>query len=214
MSFFSRMFIGTDREFGGIEMDAVLVEQYEMSSTPTEHPVDKKSDITDHIIRQPKGYLIQGVVTDTPMGLLDALSQIGETATAAINFIRENLLDDTPVTTPTSRSNAAFQALVALWQDGILFDVQTGMGLYPDMAILNIQVTVDQNTAGCLNFAARLRHISRVSLLTVGDPATTTDNLEEGTLKEGAEPIKKEGLKQKVTKIADSIENSVRGFFS
>lgn len=211
MSFFSRMFIGTDREFGGIEMDAILVEQYDMSSVVTDHPVDIGADISDNIIRQPVGYLIQGLVTDTPMGLLAALEQIGATFAPAINFLRENLLGEEPAVEATSRSVAAFQALVALWQDGVVFDVQTGMGLYPNMAILNIQVSVDQNTAGCLNFTARLRHINRVRLLTTEDEAT---ELEEGAMQEGAEPVKKEGLKQKVTKLATSVTDSVKDFFS
>lgn len=211
MSFFSRMFIGTDREFGGIEMDAILTEQYDMSSTVTDHPVDIGSDISDHIIRQPVGYLIQGVVTDTPMGLLAALEQIGNTVNTAVNFLRENLLGEEPQNEATSRSLAAFQALVALWEDGVLFDVQTGMGLYQDMSILNIQVSVDQNTAGHLNFVARLRQIKRVAVLTTEEEANT---LAEGDLQEGAEPVKKEGLKQKVTKVAASVRDSVVGFFS
>lgn len=212
MSFFSRMFIGTDREFGGIEMDAVLVEQYAMSSTTTDHPVDKQADMTDHIIRLPKGYLIQGIVTDTPMGLLAAVEQLGNTASAAIDFLRANVLDDSPSIAPVSRSNAAFQALTALWEDGIVFDVQTGMGLYPDMAIVDIQVAVDQTTAAHLNFTARLKFIKRVALLTAGDEGTP-QNLEAGDMQEAAEPVKKEGLKQKVANLATSVENSVRKFF-
>lgn len=211
MSFFSRMFIGTDREFGGIEMDAVLVEQYDMSSTVTDHPVDIGSDISDHIIRQPIGYVIQGMVTDTPMGLIAALEQIGSTVGTALSFLRENLLGDEPQNEATSRSLAAFQALAALWEDGAVFDVQTGMGLYENMAILSIQVSVDQNTAGCLNFLARLRQIKRVAVLTTEEEANT---LAEGALQQGAEPIKKEGLKQKVTKVATSVRDSVAGFFS
>jgi len=214
MSFFSRMFIGTDREFGGIEMDAILVEQYQMSSVTTDHPVDRQADVTDHIIRQPKGYAIQGIVTDTPMGLLAALEQLGNTASAAINFVRENLLDESPSVAPVSRSNAAFQALTALWEDGIVFDVQTGMGLYPDMAILDIQVLVDQTTAGHLNFTARLKHMRRVPVMLVSGQEEANDQLAEGDMQEGAEPVKKEGLKQKVTKLVDSVENSVRDFFS
>jgi hypothetical protein len=211
MSFFSRMFIGTDREFGGIEMDAILVEQYAMSSTTTDHPVDKQADMTDHIIRLPKGYLIQGIVTDTPMGLLAALEQLGNTASAAINYLR-SIVDDTPSVAPVSRSNAAFQALTALWEDGIVFDVQTGMGLYPNMAIVDIQVTVDQEKAGHLNFTARLKFMNRVTLLTAGGPEAP-QNLEAGDMQEGAEPVKKEGLKQKITNVVTSVQNSVRNFF-
>lgn len=211
MSFFSRMFIGTDREFGGIEMDAVLVEQYDMSSTVTDHPVDIGSDISDHIIRQPVGYLIQGVVTDTPMGLVAALEQLGSNVNVALNFLRENLLGEEPRNEATSRSLAAFQALAALWEDGVVFDVQTGMGLYPNMAILSIQVSVDQNTAGHLNFVARLRQLNRVPVLTTEEESNT---LAGGELQEGGEPVKKEGLKQKVTKVATSVRDSVADFFS
>lgn len=211
MSFFSRMFIGTDREFGGIEMDAVLVEQYDMSSTVTEHPVDEGSDVADNIIRQPIGYLINGVVTDTPMGLVQALQQIGNTVTGIANFLKENLLGEEPDSEATSRSLAAFQALVQLWSDGVVFDVQTGMGLYENMAIVNIQVQVDQNTAGHLNFVARLRQIKRVKILTTDEEAA---NLQEGSMQEGAEPVKKEGLKQKVSNVAASVTESVTEFFA
>lgn len=215
MSFFSRMFIGTDRRFGpdvgGFEVDAVLLEQYNMSSVVTEHPVDIGADISDNIVRQPIGYVIQGVVTDTPMGLTQALQQIGATANSVLNFLKENVLGAEPDTEATSRSMAAFQALVALWSEGRLFDIQTGMGLYKNMAILDIQVSVDEKTAGHLLFTARLRQINRVAVLTTEDEL---NNLKEGSMQQGAEPVRREGLKQKITNMATSAKESVAGFFS
>lgn len=211
MSFFSRMFIGTDREFAGIEMDAILLEQYDLSSVTTDHPVDAGADVTDHIIRQPRGYVLQGVVTDTPMGLLAAADQIGSTVSSAVSFFRENVLGEDPVEQAVSRSTAAFLALVDLWERGAVIDIQTGMGLYPSMAILNIQVSVDEVRAGHLNFVARLRQIPRVQLVLVTAEGAS---LEEGPLKQGGEEPKKEGLKQKVTNVAASVKKSVTDFFS
>lgn len=209
MSFFSRMFIGTDREFGGIEMDAILSEQYEFSSTLTEHPVDSGSDIADHIIRNPRGYLLEGIVTDTPMGLLQAAQTIGNNASAVLEFLKLNVLGDDASQTPVSRSIAAFQALVELWQQGSVFNVQTGYGLVEDLAILNMQVRVDEQTAGHLRFVCRLRQIPRVSVAVSGEDL----NLGASTV-QSAEPTKKEGLKQKVTELATSVTNSVREFFN
>lgn len=211
MSFFSRMFIGTDREFGGIEMDAILQEDYELNSTTTDHPVDYEADVTDHIIRQPKIYSLQGVVTDTPMGLLAALEQIGNTVMGAVNFFKENVLGEEPAEEPVARSVAAFLALTELWEQKAVFDIQTGMGLYPDMTILNIRASVNQETAGHLRFTATLRQLNRVMVVTTD---TEPQELEEGELQEGGETPKKEGLKQKVTKLAKSVKDSVTDFFS
>jgi hypothetical protein len=212
MSFFSRMFIGTDREFAGIEMDAIIREQYDLSSQITDHPVDEGSEISDNIILSPRVYVMEAIVTDTPMGLLAALEQIGQTVSTVINYLKDAVLDTETENDATSRSLAAFQALVSLWEERSTFDVQTGMGLWQNMAILNIRVMVDQETAGKLHFYTTLRQVRKVKLVTSDDEAAPA--LEEGEIAEGGEPVKKEGLKQKVTKLVDSVEKSVRDFFA
>lgn len=213
MSFLSRMFIGTDREFGGIEMDAIISEQYDLSSDITDHPVDDGTDVSDNIILQPRLYVIEGIVTDTPMGLLAALEQIGNTVSNAYNYIKSAITGDESPSDATSRSLAAFQALVELWEARATFDVQTGMGLWENMAILNIRVAVDESNAGKLHFYATLRQVRKVKLLVTGGE-TEDAPLEEGATAEGGEPVKKEGLKQKVTNVLDSVESSVRDFFA
>lgn len=212
MSFFSRMFIGTDREFGGIEMDAIVREQYDLSSTITDHPVDDASEISDNILLSPRIYVLEAIVTDTPMGLLAALDQLGATVSAVMGYLKENLLGDEPQNDATSRSLAAFQALVALWEARQTFDVQTGMGLWPSMGILNIRVAVDQETAGKLHFYTTLRQVRKVKLVATDDAPAPA--LEEGALSEGGEPVKKEGLKQRVEKLSDSVTKSVKDFFA
>lgn len=212
MSFFSRMFIGTDRAFGGIEMDAVIREQYDLSSQITDHPVDEGSEISDNIILSPRVYVLEAMVTDTPMGLLAALEQIGQTVSTVVNFLRDAVMGTETANDATSRSLAAFQALVTLWETRSTFDVQTGMGLWTNMAILNIRVAVDQETAGVLHFYTTLRQVRKVQLVTTLNEAAPA--LEPGPIAEGGEPVKKEGLKQKTIKVLDSVENSVRDFFS
>lgn len=213
MSFFSRMFIGTDREFGGIEVDAILVEQFQLSSITTDHPVDLGADITDHIINLPRLYSLEAVVTDTPMGLLAAAQQIGNTVNAAYSFIKTNLLggDDDEGTGGTSRSLAAFQALVELWRARQTFDIQTSLDLITDLAILDIQVMVDEETAGQLRFVVRMKQIRRVAITTTAD---TSANLQEGPVEQSGGTVRKEGLKQKVSKVVNSISDSVADFFS
>lgn len=212
MSFLSRMFIGTDREFAGIEMDAVIYEQYELSSLVTDHPVDEGMEISDTIINQPRIYTIEAVVTDTPMGLLQAIEQAGQTVSAVVGFLRENLLgQEVEYNDATTRSLAAFQSLVALWESKATIEVQTGMGLWSNLAILNIRVYVDQETAGKLHFVTTLRQLRKVPLVT---NETEEADLAEGEVSQAGGPVKKEGLKQQVTKIADSVTKSVRDFFA
>lgn len=212
MSFLSRMFIGTDREFGGIEMDAIVREQYDLSSQITDHPVDDASEISDNILLAPRVYILEAIVTDTPMGLLAALEQIGQTVSAVTNFLKENLLDEEVTSDATTRSLAAFQALVDLWEARATFDVQTGMGLWTSMGILNIRVMVDEENAGKLHFYTTLRQVRKVKL--VSSDETPPPALEEGPVSEGGEPVKKEGLKQKVEKLTDSVTKSVKDFFA
>ncbi|MCY1421971.1 hypothetical protein D9M71_376380 [compost metagenome] len=143
------------------------------------------------------------------MGLLQAVQTIGNNASKVLEFLKLNVLGDDASQTPVSRSITAFQGLVELWEKGTVFNVQTGYGLIENLAILNMQVRVDEQTAGHLRFVCRLRQIPRV-------PVAISDedlNLGASTI-ESAEPTKKEGLKQKVTELASSVTNSVKEFFN
>lgn len=52
---------------GAIEMDASLKELHSASSEIPKHPIEKGSDIADHVRRKPVTVRITGIVTNTPI---------------------------------------------------------------------------------------------------------------------------------------------------
>lgn len=208
MSFFQRLFIGTDRTFATIEVDAVIYENYGLSSQITAHPIDFGEEVADHIINNPRLYTIEAVTTDTPMGLLAALQAAGNNARNAINALSSAITGEDALAPATMRSVAAFQSLVALQESKMAINIQTGMGLWENMGIKDIQVRVDKETANCLRFTATLQQMRRVHSQIIGG-----DELAEGPVQESGEPVKREGLKQTITNVAASTREAVTRFF-
>src|SRR5690606_5338128 len=209
MSYFQRLFVGTDRTFATIEVDAVLLEQYDLSSTITDHPVDRGASVSDNIINNPRVYTIEAVVTDTPMGLLAALQTIGDNARAALGVLSSAILGGEAEAPATARSVAAFESLLALHEGRVVIDVQTGMGLWTDLAIQSIRVAVDEKTANHLRFTAVLRHVRRVSLQLLGEVTT----LEPGRVAESGAPVRREGFKQVIEDVSTSVQNAAARLF-
>lgn len=208
MSYFQRLLVGTDRNFATIEVDAVLLEQFEVSSQITSHPIDTGAEISDHVINNPRMYTIEAVVTDTPMGLLSALQTLGDNAAAALRYLTNGLGGDDSTAPATARSVAAFQSLMALWESKAAINVQTGMGLWENLVIQNIRVRVDKETANHLRFTAALQEVRRVPVMLLG-----AENLAPGPVEESAAPVKREGLKNGIQDAAASVQAAAGRFF-
>lgn len=208
MGYFQRLLVGTDRTFATIEIDAMLVEQYDLSSQITSHPVDRGANIADHVYNDPRIYTIEAVVTDTPMGVLAALQTLGDNARSALNYITSAITGEEAEAPATARSVAAFQSLVELWEAKIAINVQTGMGLWENLVIRNIRVRQDQETANHLRFTATLQQVNLTSVQIVGE-----ENLEEGPVEESASPVKNEGLKQDISNVTEAVRSAAGRFF-
>lgn len=209
MSYFQRLLVGTDRNFATIEVDAVISEQYDLTSQITSSPVDFGSEVADHIINDPRTYQIEAVVTDTPMAVLAALQAIGNNARAALNYLTSSITGGEAEAPATARSVAAFQSLVALWESKAVINIQTGMGLMENLAIQHIRVLVDVERANHLRFTAALKQVNRVYVQVVGD-----DTYAPGPVQESAAPVKREGLKHDIQETAESVQAAIAGFFS
>jgi len=212
-NFFQRLFIGTGTEFAGIELDAVLVEQFDVSAEITDHPVDIGSVVSDHAYINPESYILEGVVSDAPMSVLGAARQIGDNALNLLNSgfvnttgsILSALADPPPA---SKRSVAAYLSLLEVWRNLTVFNVQTAMGLKENLMIQNMTARVDNETANMLRFTAILRQVPRIDTAIVA-----TDNLLDGPVSESAGALVAEGVKQSVASTADTIAR-VTSFFS
>lgn len=205
MSFFQRLFVGTNVGFANIELDARISERFQVSSTITDHPVDRKALITDHAYTNPRLYTIEGAVSDTPTGLASAVQQIGGNiqqlfSTGTVPFTNSVLSVEGAPAPATKRSVAAFISLIDFWERGTIFNVQTSMGLWENLIIQDLSAEVTNETANMLRFVAVVRQVIRVNVSLV-----TTDNLEEGPIAQSGGTTVTEGLKQSTVSAADTV---------
>ena len=63
-------------QLGELRVDALVTETHSMQAAATAHPVERGSDISDHIQRQPAAVQIEGIVTYEPARALQALEKI------------------------------------------------------------------------------------------------------------------------------------------
>lgn len=205
MSHFQRLFIGTNIQFANIELDARISERFQLSSTITDHPVDRKALITDHAYVNPRLYTIEGAVSDSPGGLVEAVQQIGGNLrqlfdTGTVPFTNSALSVEGEPASATKRSVAAFLSLIDFWERSTVFNAQTAMGLWEDLLIQDLSADVVDETANMLRFTAVVRQVPRVNISLV-----TTDNLEEGEVAQSGGTTVNEGLKQSIDAPADTV---------
>lgn len=121
---------------GSIELDVTLVEEHSYSSRVTNYPVEisntgKSNIISDHIINEPERVILQGIVSDTPIGLL----------------------------TFSNRSVDAFNRLIAIHQNREVVTLVTGIKVYTDMALISLDVPRDIKTGQSLRFNLEFQKI-------------------------------------------------------
>lgn len=142
-------------------LDVSLNENHSLQSDITDHPVETGSDITDNIRNRPRVLTIQGMVTDTPSGILALAIVPG--------------LVDRFATVP--RSIEIFQEIERNWVNKKIFDVVTGLKVYQNMAVQSVTIPRSAQFARGLEFNIQLKQIEFVTSLTVaagsldgGDP--------------------------------------------
>jgi hypothetical protein len=119
-------------DIGGVELDATLVEEHRYTSRVTSYPIEDGTLISDHIINEPDVVVIEGIVSDTPINILSQFN----------------------------RSITAFNSLVRIHQNREVITVVTGIKVYPNMAIVGLDVPRDIKTGQSLRFNIELQKIN------------------------------------------------------
>lgn len=166
-----------------LQFDACINEQHGREAQVTTNPVEDGAVISDHIIVQPLGLSLTGVVSDTP--LYDAqrfltqsignaastlLSPLGIVAAATAYQLSH------PQDSVTSPSHEAYRTLMRLAAGDPLasppvlpqpFNVLTSYFRYTDMVITSLQMPRDAGTNGQCVFTLAMTQIVRVAAQTV-----------------------------------------------
>lgn len=134
---FENLFIRTEKKIGEIQLDGVVSESHSSPVRITRNPVELGVDLTDHATLEPKKLTMVAAVTDTPLGFA-AVTQLIDNVTGLFgSATTENL----------TRSQAAYNALVALKNEREPISVQTGLVLYENMLITDVQVTQNKDSS-------------------------------------------------------------------
>lgn len=148
---FENLIVRTKRDINGIQVDGVLKETTEAAMRVTTNPVEFGAEISDHIIREPRTIIIEGVITDTPLGVA-AISNIGEARGGVIDPITGiyGKSEDSAIT----RSQELYAEFVAMLYKKELVEVQTNLGRYVDLIFQSIIVSQDKDTSRAVFFVA------------------------------------------------------------
>lgn len=136
-----------------LTVECTVEEVHSASAEVTEFPVEVGADITDHVRPKPKGLVLTGLISDTPLD-----TSLLRAAISNVPFAFEIAGAANPAErTVLSRSELFFAALQALLDARAPFLVHTPYRDYENMVLTDLSVPRD-HTEG-VTFRATLREI-------------------------------------------------------
>ena len=195
------LFVGGQKtKIGDLVIDASLSEVITNSSNITEHPVESKISISDHIFKNPLKVKIQGYITNSPpkfMGILELPLQ-NNSVSKLVNSAQSFLPFGGGSTKPSMQ---AYQLLKKAQENRELITVVTKLDAFKNMAIENLTFDCNEDTGERLEFSAELMQLTFASVKTttntsyvnkaVSAIAGKKDNLGLGETSEETSVIKK-----------------------
>lgn len=137
-------FGGNDRFIGGVPVDIITSETYDLSNTVTEHPIERGGVITDHVYKNPVVITMTGVISKSPISIFDAIS----------NGI-------------TDRHIEGYQQLERLHNNQQPFTLVTGLKVYQNMVLQALNAGIDVQEGEAVMFTATLKQIEIANTFTV-----------------------------------------------
>ena len=151
MSILGIIFQQGKASIGGLVIDATLRETHISSSDITENPVEEGAKITDHVQNKPDELIMEGVISDSPLGfpILGNIINIVNTVTTLFG--------------QSSRSQDGYNKLRELKTKRVPFTVITGLKRYENMVIKDLNIDRTATTGKSINFRAVIKEIRIVS---------------------------------------------------
>jgi len=112
---------GTSDTITDIPLDVRESSTYDFSSQVSENPVEEGSSVTDHVIKNPPGISLSGLVGEAQVGTVNTTPELQGDIAGQIG--------------PGMRCLKAFQALHRCWDKVLLITVVTELGIFEDMVI-------------------------------------------------------------------------------
>ena len=166
-----------------VVFDAVVNEDHAMSATVTEHPIEDGSIISDHVIQQPDQLTLRGIVSNSPINLVDSYAVTGRDdvlyTAETVGSVKTLDTMGGPLTgqpqtsklpaiylfnkdSSASRANAAYAIMKEKLKKAIPLTIKTGLDTYTDMIVTDIKSSRDAMTADSWMPSITFKKIVRV----------------------------------------------------
>lgn len=126
-------------------IDVSVREDHSFESEVTDYPVESGGSFSDNIRRQPISVTMEGIVSNTPIGDVEAIRGINT----------EDL--------PEVSAAKAYAVLRGVWESGEPVTIRTSLGTFENMALQSLSVPRDGDTGDALRFTAVFQQIVTVT---------------------------------------------------
>ncbi len=193
-----------------IILDATLESNHTSTLMPSEHPVEKGSAVTDHLLKKPVILTVRGRIVKEPLSLVGAvkgsavgalgLSSAGTGFSPVVQVAQSKLGGFLSNVSGGDRVQSNLELLLALQDDKVVFTVVTRLRVYENMILENFELPDDITKGDGIEFTCSLKEIriveTETSIIkekkidnTVGHSSTKKEN--RGVQKKGIQSADK-----------------------
>ena len=182
-----------------LKIDAATSLTHKMTAKPTQHAIEDGSFISDHVIINPRGLTIRGVISDNPINLLASTpgnvggvvgSVVGgipgAVATGAVSKIGSTLLSSGE----GKPSKNAIDMLDYIYENSVPLTIITDLKTYINMIMRDFTAPRSAKNSGSLVFTGSFEEVVIRESEEILIPVTATENESAvKTVEEGKKPV-------------------------
>jgi hypothetical protein len=176
-----------------LELDAALSRESTKSVEVTRFPVENGSVISDHAIRSPDCYRLEGLISNTPAIARERLEVMIEAGTVV-----------------TQRAQDARDRLEEISEQKLPVTIEAGGRQFPNMIMTSLVFPEDASTGDAVRFSASFEQVRTVATLTERVPQAP--DAAAGKVKGGRKPTEQadDSVKKRAESGAVQIRNAAK----
>lgn len=169
-----------------LQLDACISQSHQYKNVITSFPIENGLDVTDHIRQEPDQFIIEGIVTNSPVQYLSfatssSPSQVGDfksvvnsgkdrvlTAYEALLMMSGRKIVKMPGTVTSNFVNYVIES------KPMLIDISTQLRVFNDMIFEDLQFDFDNKTGDALPFKATCKRVRKINVSSVNVNYTVT----------------------------------------
>lgn len=151
-----------------LTVDVTIRSQHSSNASISKRELEDGSQISDHMVVDPEMLVIEGVISETPLTFFNSIAQSaigggasllsktrGAGAAAAAGILGGALLG----VINGSRAQNAYETMVSLQKQRILFDMVTGLKSYKNMALTSVVANRSREIGKAIQFSATMEEV-------------------------------------------------------